>query len=154
LQDERPSGRGVALHKIVTTIRRGVSVAKAQHLWKAIVGPSMSSPPPIELFHTLSSKDREFTQWVHISWLPEQGSSVRDLLFFDVFLSPIVQKRPNNSRLVLPQSYKPLSLYYYYLARACLVFCCIGCVELLVIVYSFRVLSSTTFWSPRDPPSP
>jgi hypothetical protein len=36
---------------------------------------------------------------------------VRDLLFFAVFLSPIVQKKPKNSRLVLPQSYKPLSIY-------------------------------------------
>lgn len=26
----------------------------------------MSSPPPIELFHILSSKDQEFTQRVHI----------------------------------------------------------------------------------------
>jgi hypothetical protein len=34
-----PSGQGVALHKIVTDIGGGVSVAKAQHPWKAVVGP-------------------------------------------------------------------------------------------------------------------
>jgi hypothetical protein len=39
LQDECPSGQGVTLHKIVTTIGGGVSVAKAQRLWKAVVGP-------------------------------------------------------------------------------------------------------------------
>jgi hypothetical protein len=34
-----PSGQGVTLHKIVTAIGGGVSVAKAQRLWKAVVGP-------------------------------------------------------------------------------------------------------------------
>jgi hypothetical protein len=35
------------------------------------------------------------------------------------FLISYSPEKSKNSRLVLPQSYKPLSLYYYYLVRAC-----------------------------------
>jgi hypothetical protein len=39
LAERVPSWPGVALHKIMATIGGCVSVAKAQHPWKAIVGP-------------------------------------------------------------------------------------------------------------------
>jgi len=85
----------------------------------------------------------------------EQGLSVRDFQSFTVLIF-LVQKKPKKySRLVYPQSNKPfeplLALFSYGLLsfrlhRLCRV---AG-----LSVYSFRVLSSITFWSPRDPPSP
>ena len=79
---------------------------------------------------------------------------MRDFEFLSCFNFLSLENAKKYSRLVYPQSYKPfepllallsLSLLSFWLHRLCRV---AG-----LSVYSFRVLSSITFWSPRDPPS-